>query len=60
MLDKIRALVLSSENIRLCAMVELRKDMVKEYKEKYENCAQELYDLRLKINVSLLSANTNT
>lgn len=49
--DKIRGLVLSSENSRLCALVELRKDMVKDYKEKYEKCAQELYDLKIKLNV---------
>jgi len=26
--------------------------MLKDYKEKYDNCAQELYALRLKVNVS--------
>ncbi len=50
--EKIKSLVINSENSRLCALVELRKDMVREYKDKYEKCAQELYDLKLKINVS--------
>eukprot|EP00347_Sterkiella_histriomuscorum_P000998 403373728 len=48
--DKIKNLVLGSENSRLCAMLDLRKDMMKNYKDKYEKCAQELYDLKLKVN----------
>lgn len=30
---------MGSENSRLCAMLDLRKDMMKDYKEKYERCA---------------------
>ncbi|CDW79781.1 UNKNOWN [Stylonychia lemnae] len=48
--DKIRNLVLGSENSRLCALLELRRDMLKDYKEKHDHCAQELYALRLKVN----------
>lgn len=37
--EKIKNLVMGSENSRLCAMLDLRKDMMKDYKEKYEKCA---------------------
>lgn len=45
---------MGSENSRLCALLELKKDMMKDYKEKWQKCAKELYELKLKINVSLL------
>lgn len=42
-LEKVRQIVMGSENSRLLAMVSLRKDMMKDYKEKYEKSAHDLY-----------------
>lgn len=49
--DKVRGVVMGSENQRLCALLELKKDMLKDYKVKYERNAKELYELKLKVNV---------
>ena len=39
MYDNIQRIVLGSENSRLAALLELRKDMMKDYKDKYEKAA---------------------
>jgi hypothetical protein len=43
-------LVLGSDVSRLQAKLDLRKEMMKDYKDKYEKTTQQLYDLKLQIN----------
>jgi len=42
---------MGNQNHKLIALLELKKDQLKSFKKKYDLCAKELYDLKLKCNV---------
>lgn len=48
--ERTRQLVLGSDVSRLQSKLDLRKEMMKDYKEKFEKSTQQLYELKLQIN----------
>lgn len=48
--ERTRQLVLGSDVSRLQSKLDLRKEMMKDYKEKFEKSTQQMYELKLQIN----------
>lgn len=51
--ERVRQLILGSDLQRMQAKLDLRKEMMKDYKEKYEKTTQQLYELKVQINESI-------
>jgi hypothetical protein len=51
--ERVRQIVLSSDVSRMAAKLELRKEMMKDFKDKYEKAIYETFQIKLQNNVNL-------
>lgn len=51
--ERVRLLVLGSDVARLSAKLDLRKDMMSDYKDRFEKATFELFQLKISVNVSV-------